>query len=642
VGGNLGEDANITLAGNVRVMNTLTVTTGTTSLSPTVVFDMASYNLDVLSSALIMGSSGSGSGQTVFKAGTGTFTVSGIGTRIGVGAGTAGGGVHFYGGSSTINLRGTVYPIYLQNENSGTASTTFFAENSTLTVTADSGTISLLHSAGTGTTTFDGGTATITFNGDTQIGPDDGIGGDGGNVFIFNGGTSGTTTFTGGYALFSLESERAGSHMTFNGQSKNFVFEDLTIQTWSGGGGTDYVGDVLFTPSTANTFVEGNFAFQSVPNMTADASMEFLDPESEYTIRVEGNVDVNDAGGPGVFVFAPTKGTFLLASTTGSQYVAASTTIGSENFNNITINNTAGTGNNEVEFSGNVDIQGNLTIESGVANITEDVIVIGSISNSGTITESTGVLKKASTSLSLNTSEYVAGNTISITLIDQDENLLGTSADTVGGITATISSGSDSETITLTENGNSTATFTGTLSTSATTGTGVNDGVLYVPTSGDFTITYVDPNDSSDTRSIARTISVASPGAVIIGFLGTNNTLTTTPQTPLIPTPTPETPATTTDPLASIRAIINPIIASLLTGPIQLNTTNTQNRILQFLLAGDKEIYPEGLITGYYGPLTKAAVQRFQLKYGVTTATDPYYGYAGPATRAKVREVLGR
>ena len=41
---------------------------------------------------------------------------------------------------------------------------------------------------------------------------------------------------------------------------------------------------------------------------------------------------------------------------------------------------------------------------------------------------------------------------------------------------------------------------------------------------------------------------------------------------------------------------------------------------LQKLLAQDTEIYPEGKTTGYYGALTRKAVQRFQKKYGIVSA----------------------
>jgi len=55
----------------------------------------------------------------------------------------------------------------------------------------------------------------------------------------------------------------------------------------------------------------------------------------------------------------------------------------------------------------------------------------------------------------------------------------------------------------------------------------------------------------------------------------------------------------------------------------------------QFLANLGNNIYPEKLITGYYGPLTQAAVQRYQALKGIITT-----GYFGPLTRAKVNQEL--
>ncbi len=62
-----------------------------------------------------------------------------------------------------------------------------------------------------------------------------------------------------------------------------------------------------------------------------------------------------------------------------------------------------------------------------------------------------------------------------------------------------------------------------------------------------------------------------------------------------------------------------------------------------FLKDQGVEIYPEELITGYYGKLTVKAVQRFQCKYGIVCSGTPEttgYGLAGPITRVKINEIL--
>lgn len=63
---------------------------------------------------------------------------------------------------------------------------------------------------------------------------------------------------------------------------------------------------------------------------------------------------------------------------------------------------------------------------------------------------------------------------------------------------------------------------------------------------------------------------------------------------------------------------------------------------LQQLLAQDPAIYPEGTASGYYGTLTRNAVRRFQLKYGViASANDLGNGRVGPKTMAKLNEIFG-
>ena len=57
-------------------------------------------------------------------------------------------------------------------------------------------------------------------------------------------------------------------------------------------------------------------------------------------------------------------------------------------------------------------------------------------------------------------------------------------------------------------------------------------------------------------------------------------------------------------------------------------------------MAKDSDVYPDGIISGYFGSLTKKAVQRFQEKYDIAKSGDLGYGDVGPATRAKINQLL--
>lgn len=57
---------------------------------------------------------------------------------------------------------------------------------------------------------------------------------------------------------------------------------------------------------------------------------------------------------------------------------------------------------------------------------------------------------------------------------------------------------------------------------------------------------------------------------------------------------------------------------------------------LQEILAADPSIYPEGLVTGYFGQLTENAVKKFQKKHGIEQL-----GEVGPKTKAALYGFLG-
>jgi len=101
--------------------------------------------------------------------------------------------------------------------------------------------------------------------------------------------------------------------------------------------------------------------------------------------------------------------------------------------------------------------------------------------------------------------------------------------------------------------------------------------------------------------------------------------------------------------LTEINLVTSPVksispnsVSIIFTKPFSLGMTSNDVRQLQTLLATKPEIYPEGFITGYFGQLTKKAVQKFQLKYGVVSSKfDSGFGLVGPKTRMKLQEVFG-
>jgi peptidoglycan hydrolase-like protein with peptidoglycan-binding domain len=69
--------------------------------------------------------------------------------------------------------------------------------------------------------------------------------------------------------------------------------------------------------------------------------------------------------------------------------------------------------------------------------------------------------------------------------------------------------------------------------------------------------------------------------------------------------------------------------SKIFTHSLEVGETNDDIGRIQKLLATDPEIYPEGTISGFFGPKTVEAVRAFQSRFGL----DPV-GVVGPATKA--------
>ena len=81
-----------------------------------------------------------------------------------------------------------------------------------------------------------------------------------------------------------------------------------------------------------------------------------------------------------------------------------------------------------------------------------------------------------------------------------------------------------------------------------------------------------------------------------------------------------------------------------ISGPLGPGSSGAAVSALQQFLASDPSVYPQGLVTGYYGSLTVAAVQAFQTKSGIVSSgssSTTGYGRVGPQTLAAIGSECG-
>jgi peptidoglycan hydrolase-like protein with peptidoglycan-binding domain len=95
-------------------------------------------------------------------------------------------------------------------------------------------------------------------------------------------------------------------------------------------------------------------------------------------------------------------------------------------------------------------------------------------------------------------------------------------------------------------------------------------------------------------------------------------------------------PATT---VASNAGTMTAGICPSLSRPLGMGASGNDVSSLQQFLAQDASVYPDKLVTGYFGALTQAAVQRWQAKYGIVSSGTPDsngFGVVGPRTKAAI------
>ncbi|HVB20230.1 MAG TPA: peptidoglycan-binding domain-containing protein [Candidatus Paceibacterota bacterium] len=89
----------------------------------------------------------------------------------------------------------------------------------------------------------------------------------------------------------------------------------------------------------------------------------------------------------------------------------------------------------------------------------------------------------------------------------------------------------------------------------------------------------------------------------------------------------------------AVQSTSNGNVCNVLSGNLQFGSSGKDVSLLQKFLGSDKSVYPEDLVTGYFGSSTLTAVQKWQTDHGIVATGTPDstgYGFVGPHTRSEM------
>lgn len=94
-----------------------------------------------------------------------------------------------------------------------------------------------------------------------------------------------------------------------------------------------------------------------------------------------------------------------------------------------------------------------------------------------------------------------------------------------------------------------------------------------------------------------------------------------------------------------VFALVDTVSAGVPSRQLELGMRGDDVRKLQQLFTSDPALYPEGLVTGYFGSRTQKALERFQIRHGIVNESDgpralTGFGRLGPRTLAKLQKIV--
>ena len=163
--------------------------------------------------------------------------------------------------------------------------------------------------------------------------------------------------------------------------------------------------------------------------------------------------------------------------------------------------------------------------------------------------------------------------------------------------------------------------------------------------SGTTTSTFMLINTTGLVQNISVLVFPQNADGTYNGTRGAQTNLLVYPPT-ITPTPPPTPPVSipvtgiATSPVTQTKTFTSIKGATTFTQYLVRGSSKSQVKQLQQLLSQDATLYPEQLVTGYFGPATDRALKRFQERYTIARPGDEGYGLVGPKTRAKLNSLL--
>jgi len=344
--------------------------------------------------------------------------------------------------------------------------------------------------------------------------------------------TGGTITGTG-YFEYVVDTGSTAAPVTARVYGCNVVVaskDEAAIGLLGGGTSLNLGSKTLYVGDYSQNFASyGTFDTNNIP-ITAGA-LQIGKFSTLYgklicgssTIDINGNVAILASNASGTNEIDADTSSWTVAGdwTNNDTFTCDTSTIDFDASSGTQTLTSGGTGTGKKFYNLNHSGAGTLSISTNDAQVDSN----GGIDNSGgIISEATGNLIYPATSALLTDSSgnekasFVIGtDDIYVRVVDEDENLDATAADTLTGVTVTGGTNGDSETLTLIETGNTTEIFMSSrIATAGYDGSSqANDGTLELSANEAITVTYTDNEDGTDNAAT----DTATAALAIANFL---------------------------------------------------------------------------------------------------------------------------